>query len=753
MRGIFLAVLFVAAGSAAGFAQEALEPVGCAHAKATWRHTLEPPPDVLGGIAFDGSPPAEDVLHYFLDIEINPSARWLGGANTMTIRSLQDGLTTFTFRLDTTFVISDVRVGGVPVTWQRTDFPAVEVTLDRAYNTGEEFELVVEYSGNPSTGGDWGSIVYTRHSGNWIVCTLSQPWYAYTWWPAKDDNVDKTTADLWFTVPNSMKVASNGLLQGTDSVPGSKLRYRWATSYPTVTYLYSFAATNYSFFEDRYYYDGGDMQLAFYIYPESNTSWNRDAWLLTKDMLAAYAPLFGEYPFVAEKYGIYQFVFNGGMEHQTMTGQGGFWEHITAHELSHQWWGDAITCASWHHIWLNEGFATYSEALWEEAKGGATALRDAMQARKPGTVTGSVYIENPTNQERIFDDALSYKKGGWVLHMLRHVVTDSVFFDILRTYRQQFEYGSATTDDFQNVAETVSGMDLDWFFEEWIYGRGAGDYEYGWRPAAVSGQDYVELYINQTQTTTSRTFVMPIDIATTSGGVETLRTIWNSARSQHFLVPVEGPVTELTFDPDGWVLNWPLNPDAISYVEGPPKIVGLTPAPNSQTFGTLSLITITFHKDVVVDAGEITLVGQAHGPMELSFGYNPTGHMVTLTAQEPLPPDEYTLTISDAVVDVAAGLALDGELFDGQNPRMEPSGDGVPAGAAVMQFTVARVAGDMDCDGVVNNADIPAFVLALTDLATYEQLYAECDAGNGDIDGDGSFNNADIPAFVALLTG
>ena len=320
-------------------------------------------PEAPGG----RDPSDTDVLHYELDIELIPSPTWLGGTNTISVRSLINGLATFEVRLRDVFTIGFMQIGATPVTWQRLSETTVQVTLDRAYNVGEEFDLIIDYDGSPVSLG-FGSIEFTSHGGYPLIFTLSEPYYAHTWWPTKEENTDKATGALKITVPEELTVASNGLLVAVNNVGGGRDQYHWLTGYQTATYLFSFSAGRYNEFGDTYAYAGGSMPCDFFIFPDSDTQANRDKWLMSIDMLETFEPIFGLYPFIDEKYGIYQFGFGGGMEHQTMTGQGGFGEGLTAHELAHQWWGDMITCATWQDIWLNEGFATYSEALWQQRR-------------------------------------------------------------------------------------------------------------------------------------------------------------------------------------------------------------------------------------------------------------------------------------------------------------------------------------------------------------------------------------------------
>jgi aminopeptidase N len=690
-----------------------------------------------------------DVLHYALDIELQPGSTWLGGSNTMTVRSLTAGLTAFRFRLDDVFTITDVRVGGNVVAWQRLDPIWVEVTLDRPYAVEEVFALFVAYSGHPDSAG---GLRFSNRNGHAEIFTQSEPWLAYTWWPAKDDLRDKTTADLWFTVPNTMKVASNGILRGVDDVGLGRVRYRWETEYPTADYLYCLGATNYDTFDSTWTYGGQTMPLNFFIFPEDNYPDYRAAWLACGQMLTVYSDLFGVYPFVNEKYGMLEWTGGGAMEHQTMTSMCCFWDSVIAHELSHQWWGDDVTCATWHDIWLNEGFATYCEALWYENQPGSpgeSELHSYMSYSRPYDASGTIYVYFPMTPEQVFDGDLSYRKGAWVLHMLRHVVGDQAFYDVLAAYRALHTGGAATTQDFEDVAEAVTGRDLTWFFLEWIYNPGTPVYAYAWRPVVVDGQGYVELYIEQGDPC----FTMPIDIMTSGAGGTHTHVVWNDAVAEHLLFPVESTaVTSLTFDPKPWILWYTL--DHIDFVEGPPKIVTMNPAPGETlAANTVAAIEIVFHKDVLANGADFTLVGARHGPQSFTYADDLPRHAVVLTPTTPLLSDTYTLTVADTIIDVAASLALDGELVKPDGPNPLPSGDGLPGGAAVAHFALTK-AGDVNCDGEVDLRDINPFVQCLSNFAAWQATYPGCPPQNADINGDGTYGQlsfGDINPFVALL--
>ncbi|MBX3357595.1 MAG: hypothetical protein KF745_04125 [Phycisphaeraceae bacterium] len=697
---------------------------------------------------------ATDVLHNKIDIEIVTASPNIAGSNTFTVASRMNGLTEFTFRLRSNFTVSAATLNGttpVPVTNLTTT--SRKVTLDRPYNSGEVFTLRIDYSGTPVSRG-FGSIEFTTQNGQPLVASLSEAYFAYTWWPCKDgdfgvagDNSDKSTFEIFITAPTAMRSVANGLLQGVDTLSGNRRRHRWATNYPMSTYLACFASTNYNTWTQMYTYPlpgggTGSMPVEFNIYPASDNSTNRAAWEKCVQMLDTYRPIFGLYPFINEKYGIYQFPFGGGMEHQTNTGQGTFDESVTAHELGHQWWGDNVTCRTWSDIWLNEGFATYSEALWAERKPGSSglpALFAAMAARRPSQVNDSVYCYNTADMNRIFSSTFTYRKGAWVLHQLRHVVGDSVFFNILANYRAAYEGSAATTADFAAIASSTAGTDLSWFFDQWVMQIGAPAYNFGYQPVTIGGQPYARISLQQVQNASYPVFTMPIDIRVDEGAGSEQFTVWNDAPVQHFLLPLSAPATGIAFDENAWILSTANT--QVPYVAGPPKVVAVSPALGSTLPGgtPVSQATIAFSDNVAIPAGSITLTGPA-GAVPVSVSYSPATYVATLSFPA-LAPGAYTITVPDTIT--AGSIALDGEVVAA---AALPSGNGLPGGSLVATFAVqslvAPCSADWDQSGAVEPADIAGFVNAWSSGLGSGGLQA-------DFDGNGVLEPSDIAAFIS----
>jgi len=494
-----------------------------------------------------------DVRRYDIDLEIVPDTRQIQGF-VRVVADVVEPLASLTLDMNSSWLVVDSILG--PVDAWVLDADELSITLAHPSSIGESVDLTVRYHGSPLYS-SFGIPFFNDHNGVPLVATLSEPFGARNWWPCKDRPDDKAdTVSLAITVPSDLVVASNGRLLGVDQLSGDRARYRWLEAYPIATYLVSLAITDYVAITEWYIPQPGDsVPVVHYLYPD--LAGNAGAFAVTVPAMADLSSRFGPYPFPAEKYGHALFPWGGGMEHQTCTSIGewaadGGWEWILVHELAHQWWGDLVTCASFHHIWLNEGFATYSEAIWQEVEGGAEAYHAAM-AGDEYWGGGTVYVEDPQTQE-IFDYGLSYQKGAYVLHMLRHVVGDSAFFDALLAYRDRFAYASATTDGFRETVEGIAGFDLTWFFDEWIYGTYYPCYEYGWASVPTGDAWTTQLRIEQVQTNTGF-FTMPIDVrCTLSDGSTHAEVLWVEGPSVVAEIPTNASVTAVELDPDGWIL-------------------------------------------------------------------------------------------------------------------------------------------------------------------------------------------------------
>jgi len=500
-----------------------------------------------------------DVKYYMLDIAVNHTAQTISGNVTCNAVISEANVTQIYYDLTNPLVVDSVILNGASATFSRGSNTLV-INLGTTLNTGDNFSTKVYYHGTPGSSG-FGSFEFNSHNGNPAIWTLSEPYGAKDWWPVKDTPADKIdSADFWITVSSSLTAASNGKLMGIVDNGNGTHTFKWKSSYPIAQYLLSMAITNYTQYTNYYYNTVNDsMPIDHFIYPESFSSVKTQL-DKTPGMIEVYAERFGEYPFINEKYGHAQFGWGGGMEHQTITSMGGFSDMLIAHEMAHMWFGDLITCKDWHHIWLNEGFATYGECLMNEAWYGKSGYDNYVvgEMNSAKNAVGSIWVEDISSVGQIFNGARSYSKGSVVLHMLRGIVGDSVFFDILKTYKTDpnVAYGVAVTEDFQAVAESVSGMDLDYFFAEWIYGESFPVYSVVWSKQNIGGNLYdLALKITQTVRTDPTYFTMPIQVKVNFASGDTLITVFNNTLVQNFNITVNGNPTSISFDPGNWILK------------------------------------------------------------------------------------------------------------------------------------------------------------------------------------------------------
>jgi aminopeptidase N len=273
--------------------------------------------------------------------------------------------------------------------------------------------------------------------------------------------------------------------------------------------------------------------------------------------LQLYHNLFGDYPFIKEKYGHVQFGWGGGMEHQTATFVVNAGEGLMAHELGHQWFGDKITCASWEDIWLNEGFATHLASIYMETKYPASTITTrkneiASITSQPG---GSVKVNDTTNVGRIFDGRLSYTKGSHLLYMLRWILSDSVFFNTIRQYAKdpKVSYGFATNNDLKRNLEQVSGKDLTKFFKDWYEGQGYPSYIVEWTPL---GSSYVKIKMNQTTSHSSVSFFeLPVALNFKNATQQKTIVLDNTSNGEIFFRNIGFIPDTVLIDPEYWLIT------------------------------------------------------------------------------------------------------------------------------------------------------------------------------------------------------
>jgi len=433
---------------------------------------------------------AYDVQHYALVVHVDPVHESIEGRLTMTARAVAPA-GRIALDLDQRLEVSSVEADR-EVTWSHAD-GRIWIDLAAPLEPPQVFEVAVSYAGKPREaprppwdgGFTWSE---TKRGRPWIA-TSCQGEGADLWWPCKDHPSDKPeTMTIVVGVPRGLFCASNGVL--VEEQRGAREQtYTWEVRSPISNYNVALNIAPYEELEARYESVTGELvPVHFWVLPESEKR-AKKALPEFLEHLAFMEELCGPYPFRAEKYGIVE-TPHLGMEHQTIIAYGNHfrggpfgYDWLHHHELSHEWWGNLVTCRDWKDMWLHEGFATYMQALYNERTLGQEGLTDFMRARHLGNRRAVAPRESMTSKQIYFSadggyDNDIYDKGAFVLHTLRWVMGDEAFFVALRRMAypdpelERVTDGSqvrfADTEDFRRIAEQAHGADLGWFFEVYL---------------------------------------------------------------------------------------------------------------------------------------------------------------------------------------------------------------------------------------------------------------------------------------------
>lgn len=495
-----------------------------------------------------------DVHHYRCQWQVNPYIRYISGKVTPSFVMTATG-NSIVLDFTTQLTVDSIIYHNSKISFQQQSPDALAISFPADIPQGAKDSVSIFYKGVPPISG-FGAFAQGYHAGVPIIWTLSEPYGAKDWWPCKNGLTDKADSiDIIITHPAAFIASSNGT-DVSRSVVDTMATTHFKHRYPIASYLVAMAITNYYVKDDTVTVNNKSYRFMTYCYPEAYGYYVGQE-IYARNAFRTFSKLFGEYPFAKEKYAQTQFGWGGGMEHQTNSFIRNNAPAISAHEMGHQWFGDRVTCGSWGHIWLNEGFATYASGLYTAEHHPIQYylgfIRETLEnsVMEPG---GSVYVADTTNPNRIFDGRLTYNKGAFIAHMLRGVLGDSLFYKGIRQYLSDpaLSYGFAKTEDLQRNLEQVSGRSLQTFFQKWVYGEGYPNYHAEW---SQNNNQWVKLKLHQTTSHPSVSFYdMPVRLEFRSATKKLEVIVEHKYTGQEFNIQLDFTPDTVVIDPDLWVL-------------------------------------------------------------------------------------------------------------------------------------------------------------------------------------------------------
>ena len=507
-----------------------------------------------------------DFLHYRVSLTFDLDQKVFWGENRITLSPFADGVDRIEVDAEEIVVEAARGPNGEELPLQRTD-TSVLVSLPNPLAFGDTIDITLTYRGENPQGGFFFDDASEDHPQ--MVSTDSWPNEAHHWIPLFDYPNDKVTHELIITVPEGNKVLSNGRLVGTttDEEAGTTT-WHWSQDRPHATYLMMLAIGPFAVIEDSL----GDLPINYWVYPEAvdNARW---IFQKTPRMIAFYGDLF-DYPYPWAKYdqvttphvgggaeATSATILGDGVIHDRRAEQDFSWETIIDHEIAHQWWGDLITLREWSHTWLNESFGTYSDYLWTRAeKGedeGAWALlgKKNQYLREARTRYIRPIVFNRYDQPQDNFDSHTYPKGACILHQLRYLLGDEPFFRTLSVFLQEFAFQPVDTKDFSKTVKEVTGRNMDWFFDQFLFKAGHPVFEVSSEWSAEAGE--IVLHVAQVQ---SGEWGVPIyrtpvriGIVTPSG--KRVEEVWLASEFETFVFPSREEPLLVRFDEGNWLLK------------------------------------------------------------------------------------------------------------------------------------------------------------------------------------------------------
>jgi len=501
---------------------------------------------------------AFDVQKYTLNLDLSqcytsPYSKYFAGSNLISFR-VDSVLNQISLNaVNTSLGIDSVKLAAVSFTHINN---ILTLNLDREYQPGETAEVMIYYHHNNVTD-------QAFYTGNGFVFTDCEPIGARKWFPCYDWPGDKAATDITVKVPSNVKLGSNGRLQDSTNT-GTHIFYRWVSDHPVATYLVVLTSrVNYNL--DIVYWTkpstGEQVPMRFYYNPGENPTAMKNVIVPLTDF---FSEKFGEHPFDKNGFASLNNQFSwGGMENQTLTSicPNCWYEDLIVHEFAHQWFGDMITCGTWADLWLNEGFATYLEALWHEEIYGYNSYKSDLESNagyylnsNPGwALSDPTWAFNPPDNGTLFNYAVTYMKSSCILHLLRYIMGDEIFFEALHTYAADtanFKHKTVVTQDFSNLMSEVYQQDLSWFFNDWILQPNHPVYQNTYSFSQLQTGDW-QLFFNVHQIQQNPSFFrMPVEIRVVlENSTDTIIRVMNEVNHQSYSFLFESKPVFVQFDP------------------------------------------------------------------------------------------------------------------------------------------------------------------------------------------------------------